>query len=422
MANGEANWQDLLDQVDVPEVRARALRSDIADPYSVYRELREHTPVYEGDVLLDIFNVPSLAQPIRGTRPVFTVTRWDDCCEVLRDHQTFSSTLLIDVLGPSMGINMLLVDPPEHTRLRQPVRLPFGRRNVERWRDDFVKPVIERDFLRPIIPAGRAELMRDLAIPLPISVVYRILGLPPDRIGDFHSLAMGLSIMPAEPELGVACSEALGVMLSELIEDRRKSPRDDLVSEVLALEAVTPDHMTHDELLSFLRVLLSAGAETTTANLGPLFAALLAHPDQLDMVRDNPELVAAAVEEALRWEAPNQFTYRITTRDTVVNGVHMPKGAGIVVAQGAANRDPSRWVRPDEFDITRPRQAHLAFGVGVHNCIGAAVARMEVEEATRLTLELLPGLRADPAQPAPVIGGVWFRAPVELPVVWDAES
>ncbi len=414
-----ADWRELLAGVDIHAERLRALRSDIVDPYPVYAELREQAPVYEGDILLDCFRVPSLAQPLSGERPVYSVTRWEECNEVARDHETFSNTLLIDVLGPTMGINMLLVDPPEHTRLRDPVRGAFSKRSVEHWRDSFVRPLIERDFFDPLAPKGRGDLMRELAIPLPIAVVYQILGLPPERVEEFRTLALGLNVMHVLPELGLACSAALEEMLTDLMERRRAEPQNDLVSEVLGVTIDGDPWFTDLEVLSFMRVMLAAGSETTTASLGPLIAALLAHPEQLERVRSDPSLVPVAVEEALRWEAPNQFIFRISTRETSIAGVPIPKGAGIVICQGAANRDPARWDRPDEFDIFRTPHPHLSFGNGIHNCIGAHLGRMEVTEALAAMLERLPGLRQDPEFPAPVVGGIFFRAPEALPVRWD---
>jgi cytochrome P450 len=177
--------------------------------------------------------------------------------------------------------------------------------------------------------------------------------------------------------------------------------------------------LTDEEILSFTRVLLPAGAETTTRGLGSLLAGLLNDPEQLDLLRNNRGLLLAAIDEALRWEAPTQFTYRLTTEDTEAAGVKIPAGSGINLCIAAANHDPARWQDPHRFDIRRKPSANLAFGFGVHVCIGMHLARTEMALAMHAILDRLPNLRTAPGAAPPKVQGSTYRWPTTLPVIWD---
>jgi cytochrome P450 len=405
---------DILDQHDLH------VSSPMDDPYPAFRELREKHGVYEGDILKDLFDLPfSVANP-SGERPVFSVLRYDDVVTVLRDHRTYSSTIYEDTVGRVQGKNMLMIDPPEHTRLRALLGPNFTSSRMAAWRDDVVVPLLNEHFIDGFIADGRADLLRQLALSYPVMVIHQVLGLPRETADDLNRIALGLLLIASRPDIARACSAALTELLRTNIARHRAHAESTLIDSLIAARGVDGDAPLDDEeILNFLRLLLPAGGETTTKNLSCLLVGLLTHPDQLDLLRRTPELLPNAIEEALRWEAPSAIAYRVTTCDTELGGVRIPAGAGVNVCLAAANHDESRFANPDAFDITRPPARHMSFAFGPHMCIGMNLARMEVEAAVSGLLRRLPNLRLDPDAAPPVIRGGTFRWATSVPAVWD---
>jgi cytochrome P450 len=261
--------------------------------------------------------------------------------------------------------------------------------------------------------------MQEIAVVLPVWAIHRIIGLPDDQLDRFHDLAVGLQLIKTRPDLAMASTEILADLLRSVIRERRDTPGDTTIDVLIQAHLDGEEPLTDEEILGFLRVLLPAGGETTTRNLGSLATALLTHPDQLELLCGDRQLIGTAIDEALRWESPTQFTYRIATRDVEIAGVEVPAGAGLNLCIGAANRDPAKFPDPDRFDLTRSTRGHLAFGQGVHMCIGQHLARTEVRLAADALLDRLPGLRIDPDAGPPVVRGSTFRWPPQVRVVWD---
>lgn len=232
--------------------------------------------------------------------------------------------------------------------------------------------------------------MKEYALWLPIRVVHEIMGLDAERLDEFHRLAVGLQLIKTRPDLATAASEALAILLGELIGQRRRDPADTTIDVLIAARIDGEHPLLDEEILSFLRVLLPAGGETTTRNLGSLLVGLLNDPEQLDLLRENRDLLPGAIEETLRWESPTQFNYRLTMADVEVEGVRIPAGSGINLCLAAANRDPARYDDPHRFDIRRKSRGHLAFGFGAHLCIGMHLARTEVALAMNAVLDRSP--------------------------------
>jgi cytochrome P450 len=266
---------------------------------------------------------------------------------------------------------------------------------------------------------GRADLVRDLLFAFPMRTFAAMLGLPADQFPVFHRRAIEVIAMPSDVDRAHAASAALGQMIGEVLDERRRAPENDLIS-VLAQATHEGQRLTDEEIFSFLRLLLPAGAETTYRSSSSLLFALLTQPDQLALVKDDPELLGAAMNEAFRWETPLLFAPRLATGDSVLDGVEIPAGSTIIVNLGAANRDASRWSDPDRFDLLRDRQAHVGFGHGAHLCIGQHLAKMETEVLVRTLLDALPRLRLDPDAEPPVIEGTLLRSPARLDVVWES--
>jgi len=389
----------------------------VPDPYPTFAKLRAQGGMHARDVLRDEFGFSSPIVHVGG-RPVFAALSYDAATQVMRDGGAFSNAIYADTMGRVMGKNILMMDGPEHREKRRLLQSAFTRRRVESWKGGVIRPIIEGAYLERLIERGRADLMRDFAVSFPVSVIHRILGLPGDHQTDFHRWAAELLFIEFDPATGMAASQALGEHLLSVMNDRRNSPGDDVISTLLRAEE-DGIVLSDEDVLGFLRLMLPAGAETTTRTTGTAIAALLSHPDQLERVRADRSLIPKAIEEAMRWESPVQIVFRVSTSDSVVEGVEIPADTVINVVLGSANRDEKRFAGPDRFDLDRGSEGHLAFASGPHLCIGLHLGRLEAEIAVNALLDRLPNLRLDPDMPPPGFHGLTHRGPASIPVVWD---
>jgi cytochrome P450 len=365
-----------------------------ADPYPVYARLRAQDPVH------------------RTALGLWVLTRHEDVATVLRDprfsREGFEAAFAVD--GTAAEPNrrqpsMLYRDPPDHTRLRAAVSRAFTPRTVEALRPRIQTLVDE--LLDRVHDAGTMDIIADLAAPLPVAVIGDLLGVPPEDWPGITPLstdvAQSLDALPvlADRELverGRTARHALGTYFRHLVAARRCRPRDDLVSRLIA--AADQGYPLSEEELVLMTVLLAvAGHETTTHLIGNGVLALLRHPDQLARLREEPGLLPSAIEELARYDAPVQRTWRITTTAVNLGGRMMPAGALVVAVLGAANRDPARFAEPDRLDLSRSDNAHLAFGAGVHHCLGIALARLETVIAIGTLLRRMPRLQLATAKP-----------------------
>jgi cytochrome P450 len=386
-----------------PRVLRRAAESAPEDPHVEWARQRRACPVHT-------------FSGFGGTgAQVFT---FDAVEAVLRDPETFSSSVNQVTMGPYMGEVMLAMDGAEHTRYRNLVSHAFRASALARWERELIRPEIHA-LLDAIAPAGRADLVRDVTSRYPVKVIAGIVGVPLEDHERFQTWAEEIAQGPGEPERGVAASKAMREYLAPFVEDRRRSPRDDLISDIVTAE-IDGRRLDDEKVYGFLRLLMPAGAETTYRLMGTCLLALLTHPEALDRVRDDPSLLPAAIEETLRWDTSINLVNRVATRDAEVNGVACPAGTSMLMMLGAANRDDARFERPDEWDLDRAPAPHLAFGWGRHLCLGMHLARLELRVGIGAVLERLPGLRLDPSEPTPTVAGIAFRGPGRLPVLFDA--
>jgi cytochrome P450 len=268
---------------------------------------------------------------------------------------------------------------------------------------------------------GHAELVREFTYTYPVQVIAVILGLPHEDHLQFHQWANAITNFAADPVAGIKAARGLRSYFADVVEDRRKDPRDDFVSE-LAVAEIDGERISEEETFSFLQLLLPAGAETTYRATGNFLFGLLSNPDQLDRLRADRSLMTQAVEESIRWGPPLLITSRIAMKDTEVAGTPIEAGAQVIANIGSANRDETRWERADEFDIFREPKPMISFGVGVHMCLGMHLARMEMGMAVNRLLDRCPNLRfdADAFERDDVhIHGETFRSPTALPVLFD---
>jgi cytochrome P450 len=389
----------------------------IENPYPDFAELRRDGGVVRADVrrlmgLDDDATVDHLDMP-----DIFTVSTYEALCAVLRDGRTFSSSGYAEYMGPVLGHTILEMDEPEHHAYRNVLKQVFSRKAMAHWETEIVAPVVHA-YIDEFVDAGRADLVRQLTMPFPMTVIADLLGLPRGDLDQFHRLAIELIGVSINWERGLAASGKLRDYFATILDERRRDPADDVIS-VLSTAEHEGLRLTDEEIFSFLRLLLPAGAETTYRSSSNLLVGLLNSPDQLDAVRADRSLVPQAIEEGLRWEPPLLTIMRTVTRDTELDGVHLPKDAVVVVNLGSANHDESRWTDPERFDIFRPPQQNLAFAFGAHLCLGMHLARMETTVLLNAVLDRLPGLRLDPDADPPAITGMTFRAPAAIPVVFD---
>ncbi|MGW7313744.1 cytochrome P450 family protein [Streptomyces sp. NPDC054854] len=387
----------------------------VADPFPLYRQLREDGPVRR--------------TVIAGGLEAWLVTRYEDGLAALSDSRLSSDVrdaadtrLLRQLPGTereSMLGNMLRSDPPDHTRLRRLVSKAFTARRVAGMRPR-IQAVTDL-LLDPIVAAGRADLVADFALPLPVTVISELLGVPVDDRHDFQHWTDRMVMRGAEPPDPAVVNEAwlhMRAYVTELIRDKRARPADDLLSDLVAARD-EEQRLTEDELVAMVFLLLAAGYITTVNLIGGGIATLLAHPDQLELLRSDPALLPGAIEEFLRYDGPvSPGIARFAREDVEIAGVSIPRGATVLIGSALADRDPARFPDPERLDITRQDNAHLAFGHGIHYCLGAPLARLEGQIAIGTALRRLPGLAlAVPPEEIPWRPG-GLRGPRSLPVTF----
>ena len=373
----------------------------VADPYPVFARLREESPVHWverwGCWLLT--RAEDVETTIRDTRRFSSADRVTRVIERMPGWETGAFAALHE----NFAVGMAQTDPPDHTRVRGLVSSAFTPRRVEGLRARVAELV--DGYLAPHIAAGRIELVADLAHPLPAVVIAEMAGFPVAdrarfrdwtyRINAFF-FQSGTADPVAAADADAAVREARA-WIHELLQERRAHPTDDLLSALVAAD-IQGGRLTEPELLSTAITLFLGGHDTTTQLIALGMSALVRHPDQLEILRARPELVSAAVEEMLRYDAPFQMNLRYVAEDLELGGQTLRPGDLVRQALGAANRDPQRFDDPDTFRIERPPARHLAFGLGHHFCPGAPLARLQAQIAVATMVRRLPGLRLDPDQ------------------------
>ncbi|MEV0263765.1 cytochrome P450 [Streptomyces sp. NPDC050617] len=384
----------------------------LTDPHPAYRALGAQGPVHR------------VTMPAGET--VWLVLGYDAVRTALADPRLRNdirhSAEFKDDGGFAIGLNMLQTDPPDHTRLRTLVAREFTARRIARLR-----PRIEHicaELLDGMAAAGRADLVSDYAFPLPVTVICELLGVPAADRAAFRGWS-GDIVAVADAEAAGAAAVAMTGYLTGLIEDKRRQDPDedgDLLHALVRTHDQDEDHLTPEELLGMAFLLLVAGHETTANLISSAVHHLLGHPDQLAALRADPALVDGAVEEALRYEPPAQIAaYRYTAEPMTLAGTPIEQGERVVLALGAANRDPERFADPDRFDIHRDpavNRAQIAFSHGIHHCLGAPLARLETAVALPALLQRFPGLAPDDTADAPEWRPSLLRGLRNLPVRW----
>lgn len=387
-----------------------------ANPFPTFAQMREHDPIY--------------AQRTPDGRAIWYVTRYEDVTAVLKDdvhfckdprHAKPDDEPRHSPLHQLINENMLFADPPDHTRLRTLVNQAFTPRRVERM-DGRIRQIAQ-DLLSGARARGQMELIAEYALPLPVRIICELLGVPLADQSDVSDWSQAI-IAPGSRGLNYSARrrkvKALVDYLQRMFADRATNPQDDLVTALVQARMEAGDRLSQAELSSMVALLLVTGHETTVNLIGNGVLALLTHPDQLARLLAGEVEWGTAVNELLRYDGPVETsTTRWVRQDMVWRGQQLRRGDVMRVVLAAANRDETQFDRPDALDVGRTNNRHLAFGVGIHYCLGAPLARLEGHIALSLLFTQFPGLRlAVPPEQLRWRSGVLFRGLQALPVAW----
>jgi cytochrome P450 len=377
------------------------------DPYPLYEQVRSSSPL--------------LHEPQSGMWLVFD---YESVKRVLNDHEAFSS-----IVTPPTGKApdwLVFSDPPRHTKLRGIIMRAFTPRSIASLEPRIRK--LSRELLDPVIERGQMDLAVDYSNLLPTMVIAEMIGIPVEDRARFlrwgetimnlsYAIAGGEEAAKAMQENAVV-KEEMKAYLKEVLPERRRAPKDDLLTRLVEAE-VDGERLTEDEILGFFQLLLSAGTETTTNLINNAILCLIENPDQHARLRAEPQLLHSAIEEVLRYRSPGQIMFRSTKRDIELHGQVIPAGKLVLGMIGSANRDPMKFRDADRFDITRDPNPHIAFGHGIHFCLGAALSRLEAKVALEDILERMKGFELASPEPWEPRKGLHVLGPLRLPIRFE---
>jgi len=359
-------------------------RDVISNPYPVYRQLRERSPFYYVD--LPAGSVPGIEEPLQS----WALMKFADVYGALRDHETFSSANNPLVGKAFPPLVLILDDPPRHTRFRRLVNKAFTLRRIEAltpWITSVASELLDDARL------GEIDIVQRYTVPLPVKVIARLLGI---RGGDYETFKRWsdafLSLVSMDNTERMRSIQEMVAYFGKIAAARRANGAEDLITALVEAE-IEGEKLEEWEILGFCMLLLIAGNETTTNLIGNILNLLAARPELWQQLRTERALVETVIEETLRYESPVQRLSRTTTRGVEVSGVRIPKGDLVTVYFGAANRDPAEFPNPDEFRLDRDLRNHVAFGTGIHYCLGAPLARAETKVTLNTFLDRFSAIR-----------------------------
>jgi cytochrome P450 len=372
------------------------------NPYPLYDQIRSTSPL--------------LCDPQSGLWMVFD---YEGVKRVLNDYDTFSASH-----GPAEWL--IFSDPPRHTKVRALISQAFTPRSVANLEPRIRE--LSRQLLDETIERGEMDLAADFAIPLPMMVIAEMLGIPVadrPRFKRWNDVILFMSYtIPGGAEAAAASREFIAVTaemdayLTGLLAERRATPKDDLLTR-LAEAKIDSERLTQAQILGFFQLLLLSGSETTTNLINNAILCLIENPGELARLRAAPDLLPSAIEEVLRYRSPLQWMYRKTSREVEVHGQVIPAGKLVLAMMGSANHDPQQFPNPGRFDITREPNPHLAFGYGVHFCLGASLSRLESRIALTELLERMKGFELASNEPWEPRKGLHVHGPNRLPIRFE---
>ena len=381
------------------------------DPYAYFEHMRKIAPVWRGVLMESDLMPEELKNPEN-----WTLFDFESVFTAFREDEVFASEMYNQTIGLVFGPTILGMHGKQHHDHRSLVAKAFRQSALAQWEPEVIDPICDQ-LVDEFKNDGQADLVKAVTFEFPTRVTAALLGLPQEDLEMFRRLSLDLISIMDDIEAGLNASVELGTYFQEQVDQRRSKMTDDVIGDLVAAE-IDGERLTDEAIISFLRLLLPAGLETTYRSSGNLLYLLLTHPEQLKAVRQDRDLIPAAIEEGIRYETPLVLVARNTTRDVEMHGTTIPEGASITLCMGSANRDEKRWTDPDRFDIHRPRRAHISFAGGIHSCLGMHLARVETKAMLNSLFDRVTDLQLVPDDDTKITG-MPFRSPKHLPVTFQ---
>ena len=381
-----------------------------SDPYGYFNYMRNTEPVWRGTLMESDLMPEELKNPEN-----WTLFDFESVFTAFREDTVFASEMYNQTIGLVFGPTILGMAGKQHHDHRSLVSKAFKQSALAAWEPEVIDPICDQ-LVDEFKDHGEVDLVKAVTFEFPTRVTAALLGLPQEDLEMFRRLSLDLISITEDIEAGLNASVELGTYFQEQVDQRRSKITNDIIGDLVGAE-IDGEKLTDEAIISFLRLLLPAGLETTYRSSGNLLQLLLTHPDQLAALQRDRDLIPAAIEEGIRYETPLVLVTRNTTRDVEMHGKTIPNGAQVNLCMGAANRDDKRWENPDVFDIRRPRRAHISFAGGIHSCLGMHLARVETKAMLTSLFDRVTDLQLM-VDDDTKITGMPFRSPKHLPVTF----
>ena len=382
----------------------------VNDPYPYFEHMRQSAPVWRGTLMESDLMPPELKVDEN-----WTLFDFESVFAAFRDDELFASELYNNTIGLVFGPTILGMHGKQHHDHRSLVSKAFKQSALNQWEPEVIDPICDQ-LVDEFKNDGEADLVKALTFEFPTRVTAALLGLPQEDLETFRRLSLDLISITEDIEAGLTASVELGTYFQNQVDQRRRTMTEDIIGDLVAAE-IDGAKLTDEAIISFLRLLLPAGLETTYRSSGNLLQLLLTNPDQLEALQQDRDLIPAAIEEGIRYETPLVLVARNTTRDVELHGKTIPEGAQVNLCMGSANRDENRWENPDVFDIHRPRRAHISFAGGIHSCLGMHLARVETKAMLNSLFDRTTDIELASDDDTKIVG-MPFRSPKRLPVTF----
>ncbi len=397
---------DAHDQPTAPDL--------VNDPYPYFEQMRRNSPVWRGTLMEHSMMPEELKVPEN-----WVLFDFESVFTAFREDTVFASEMYNQTIGLVFGPTILGMAGKQHHDHRSLVSKAFKQSALSAWEPEVIDPICDQ-LVDEFKNDGEVDLVKAVTFEFPTRVTAALLGLPQEDLEMFRRLSLDLISITEDIEAGLMASVELGTYFQQQVDQRRSTPTDDVIGDLVAAE-IDGEKLTDEAIISFLRLLLPAGLETTYRSSGNLLQLLLTHPDQLEALQRDRDLIPAAIEEGIRFETPLVLVARNTTRDVEMHGMTIPEGAQVNLCMGAANRDEKRWDNPNAFDIHRPRRAHISFAGGIHSCLGMHLARVETKAMLTSLFDRLTDFQLIADDDTKIVG-MPFRSPKHLPVTFRPAS
>ncbi len=380
------------------------------DPYGFFGYMRRTEPVWRGTLMTHEMMPPELS-----SADEWTLFDFESVFAAFRDDDVYGSEMYNQTIGLVFGPTILGMHGKQHHDHRSLVAKAFRQSALTQWEPEVIDPVCDQ-LVEEIKNDGEADLIKAITFEFPTRVTAALLGLPQDDLELFRRLSLDLISITENIEAGLTASVELGTYFQDQVDQRRSNMTEDIIGDLVSAE-IDGEKLTDEAIISFLRLLLPAGLETTYRSSSNLLYLLLTHPEQLDALQRDRDLIPAAIEEGLRYETPLVMVPRNTNQDVEIHGVPIPAGAQVNLCIGSANRDETRWTDAGSFDIHRPRRAHISFAGGLHSCLGMHLARVETRAMLNSLFDRVTDIQLLPDDDTKIVG-MPFRSPKHLPVTF----